>query len=180
MTVIINYNYYQLKEIIVWRERPFRQIRLSSSWCWVKLLAVWTNDLKIENKRVERNERVEYGIKNKHNSTRSCRSTRSLNEIFDLKREISSFICQCKKQNVQSVIQLLIQFHNRRLISASIAIIWSREYCHDILLVRPIVPFHNLMLFLQMNHDNTFLKQSPAIHTTRAWNFLNAWNCASV
>lgn len=48
--------------------------------------------------------------------------------------------------NPQSVLQVLIQLHNRRLVPATVAIIRRRENGNDVPIVRPIVTLHDQLM----------------------------------
>lgn len=46
----------------------------------------------------------------------------------------------------KGVFQMLVHFHNCRLISAAITVIWCTEYRHNVLVMAPIVPLHHQLM----------------------------------
>lgn len=41
-------------------------------------------------------------------------------------------------QNAQGILEVLINFHDGRLVPAAVAIVWCREDGHDVTIVRPV------------------------------------------
>lgn len=50
------------------------------------------------------------------------------------------------KQYLQSVFQMLVNFHDCGLVAATVTVIGSREYCDDISVLTPVVALHNQLM----------------------------------
>jgi hypothetical protein len=53
----------------------------------------------------------------------------------------------CRVEDEVTVVHLFVDLHNARLVAASVAIIWRRKDCDNLLLVRPVVPLYRLFNF---------------------------------
>jgi hypothetical protein len=42
----------------------------------------------------------------------------------------------------ESVLHKFVNFHDGRLVTASVAVVWSRKHCDDVSVVRPVVTVH--------------------------------------
>lgn len=48
--------------------------------------------------------------------------------------------------NLQGVLQVLVNLHNRSLVATSVTVIWSAEDGHDVSILTPIVSFHDQLV----------------------------------
>ena len=46
----------------------------------------------------------------------------------------------------QCILQMLINLHNRCLVTASVTVIWSTEYCDNVPILTPVVALHDELM----------------------------------
>ena len=118
------YTSVQLQEVIwcSWTLVP----RLVSR-CWVELWTATTNDTC----KCEHNDIL-------HNKVLVQRDVHKVVVHLQFAVIVNGFL--------SALINGVINFHNSRLVSASVAIVWSRENGNNLSVVLPLVPLHNKLV----------------------------------
>lgn len=52
----------------------------------------------------------------------------------------------CRIELEEGIFHELIDFHDSRLVTASVAVVWRREHCYHVPVVRPVVAVHHQLV----------------------------------